>query len=71
MMQPNFEEMTRKELIAYILEHRDEDEAFRVLMDKAHADPNVEFYPAPQSIDDLKHFPELLKKRRQQRQADF
>lgn len=68
MMKPNFQAMTQKELIAYILEHRDEDEAFRVLMDRAHADPDAEFYPAPKSIDDLKHFPELLEKRRQQRE---
>jgi hypothetical protein len=42
--------------IAYILEHRDEDEAFRVLMDRAHASPDAEFYPPPKSIDDLKNF---------------
>ena len=70
MTKPNFEEMTQKELIAYMLEHRDENEALRVLMDRAHADTDAEFYPAPQSIDDLKHFPELLEKRRQQRKAD-
>lgn len=68
MMKPNFEAMTQKELIAYILEHRDENEAFRVLMDRAHADTDAKFYPAPKSIDDLKHFPELLEKRRQQRE---
>ncbi len=70
MTKPNFQEMTHKELIAYILEHRDENEAFRVLMDRAHADTDAELHPAPQSIDDLKHFPELLEKRRQQRKAD-
>ena len=43
--------------------------AIAVLMDKAHADLDVEFYPAPQSTDDLKHFPKLLQKRRLQIQA--
>ncbi len=27
-----------------------------------------EIYPAPQSIDDLKHFPDLLEKHRQERE---
>ncbi|MDV2990901.1 MAG: hypothetical protein N4J56_000555 [Chroococcidiopsis sp. SAG 2025] len=66
MTIPNFQAMTRKELLAYMLEHRDDDEAFRVFMDKVHAEPPTEVYPAPQSIDDLKHFPQLLEKHRQQ-----
>lgn len=28
MTQPNFEQMSRKELRTYILEHRDDEEAF-------------------------------------------
>lgn len=70
MMQPNFDAMTRKELRAYILEHRNDDEAFRIYMNRITDEPATETYPAPQSIDDLKHFPELLEKRRQQRKAD-
>ena len=34
MTTPNFRAMTRKELLAYMLEHRDDDEAFRIFMDK-------------------------------------
>lgn len=70
MTTPNFQSMTRKELLAYMLEHRDDDEAFRVFMDKVHAEPPTEVYPAPQSIDDLKHFPQLLEKHRQKRQGE-
>ncbi|MBE9019305.1 hypothetical protein C7Y66_29175 [Chroococcidiopsis sp. CCALA 051] len=70
MTQPNFQAMSRKELLAYMLEHRDDDEVFRVFMDKVHAEPPTEVYPAPQTIDDLKHFPQLLKKHRQKRQGE-
>lgn len=66
MTKHNFQAMSRKELLAYMLEHRDDDEAFRVFMDKVHAEPSTEVYPAPKSIDDLKHFPQLLEKHRQQ-----
>ena len=69
--QPNLQVMSRKELIAYLLEHRDEDEAFYTLMDKIHAEPATEIYPAPKSIDDLKHFPKLLQKFRQQQKGDL
>jgi len=59
MSKPNFAAMTRKELRAYILEHREDEEAFLIYMNKVTAEPG-EIYPAPQSIDDLRNFPELL-----------
>lgn len=68
MMKPNFQAMTRKELLRYILEHRDDDDAFYAFMDKTHAEPPTEVYPAPQSIDDLKHFPQLVEKHLQDRE---
>ena len=66
-MKLKFETMTRQELRAYILEHREDEEAFQIYMDRVMAEPG-EIYPAPQSIDDLKHFPELLEKHRQERE---
>lgn len=69
-MKPDFKAMTRKELLAYILEHRDDDEAFHIYMGKVHAEPPTEIYPAPQSIDDLKHFPQLLEKFRRERKGN-
>lgn len=54
--KPNFTAMSRKELLAYMLEHRDDDEAFHVFMDKVHTELPTEIYPAPKTIDDLKHF---------------
>jgi len=58
MMKSKFEAMSRQELRTYILQNRDDDEAFQVYMDRALAEPG-EIYPAPQTIDDLKDFPFL------------
>ncbi|MCU0568162.1 MAG: hypothetical protein MUF49_16385 [Oculatellaceae cyanobacterium Prado106] len=33
-MKPNFEEISRKELIAYVLAHREDEQAFGVLMNR-------------------------------------
>ena len=57
-MKSKFEAMSRQELRTYILQNRDDDEAFQVYMDRALAKPG-EIYPAPQTIDDLKDFPFL------------
>lgn len=35
-MKPNFEQMTNPELKAYILNHRDDDEALRALFSRRH-----------------------------------
>ncbi|MFB2898790.1 hypothetical protein ACE1CI_38240 [Aerosakkonemataceae cyanobacterium BLCC-F50] len=67
-MKPDFQAMSRKELRAYILENRDEDEAFYAYMDKIQTEGTWVEFPAPKSIDDLKHFPELLEKHRQRKQ---
>ena len=40
-MKPNFNAMTRKELRAYVLEHRDDAEAISVIVEKIKADPNT------------------------------
>ena len=71
MSKPDFQAMSRKELLAYMLAHREDDEAFRIYMDKVHAEPPTEVYPAPQSIDDLKHFPQLLEKHRKEREGNL
>jgi hypothetical protein len=70
-MKPNFAAMSRKELRAYLLKHRDDDEAFYALMDKLNQQPNRTWFPAPKSINDLKNFGELLEKYRQQRQGEL
>lgn len=69
-MKSDFQAMSRKELRAYILQHRDDDEAFYAYMDKVQAEGTWIEFPAPKSIDDLKHFPELLEKQRQKRRKE-
>lgn len=62
--------MTRKELLVYMLEHRNDNEAFHIFMHKVHAEPLTEIYPAPKTIDDLKHFPQLLEEHRKEREQN-
>ena len=57
-MKPNFAEMPHKDLLNYILKHREDQEAFHIYLDRAKANP-ARIHPAPQSIDDLQNFPEL------------
>lgn len=39
MSKPDFQEMNRKELLAYFFEHRDDQIAFYALMDKLATEP--------------------------------
>lgn len=72
MTQPNFQTMTRKELLAFVLEHRDDQTAFYALMDKLKTEPVLATLPPLTSIEQLEQedFPKLLeeiqKKRQQQ-----
>ena len=43
-MKPNFEKMTRQELKAYVLQHRDDQEAFSVLMNRRSPDSEATWY---------------------------
>ena len=61
MTQPDFATMSRKELRTYVLQNRDDAQAFRVFVDRLMAEPPRVIHPAPRSVDDLKHFPGLLK----------
>jgi hypothetical protein len=39
-MKPDFNVMTKAELRAYVLEHREDAEAFEALADRIYANPN-------------------------------
>ena len=56
-MKPNFQTLTIKELKQYILEHREEQEAFRIFMDRIEQQPPSQLYDAM----DFERFSELLK----------
>ena len=65
MNKPNFQAMNRKELQAYVLAHRDDDKAFQAYVDKLHAEANWTEHPPLTSVEDLKNYPNLTKKLRQ------
>jgi hypothetical protein len=44
-MKPNFNVMTKSELRAYMLEHREDIEAVEALADRIYANPNPQWYP--------------------------
>ncbi|MCC5645411.1 hypothetical protein LC607_21170 [Nostoc sp. CHAB 5824] len=60
----DFMSMSRAQLRKYILEHREDEAAFQVYVDRFKSDSN-EIFPAPQTIDDLKNFPELQRQHQQ------
>ena len=62
IMKPNFQAMSKEELRAYVLNHRDNEEAFHVYMDKLHAQENRIKHPAVNSFDQLESYPEFVKK---------
>lgn len=46
-MKPNFNEMSRSELLAYLKEHRTDDEAWGIYLDRRQPDETATWYPAP------------------------
>lgn len=58
MSKPDFTTMPRAELRQYILDHREDDEAFQTYLDRFTSEDAV-IFSAPQSIEDLENFPQL------------
>lgn len=61
MTKPDFSQMSRQELRAYILAHRDDDEAIETLIRMGN--PNSPVYPFPQTDEDLKEMEKILKRK--------
>jgi hypothetical protein len=61
MNKPDFSQMSRPELRAYILAHRDDDDAIEALIRMGNPDSPV--YPFPQTDEDLKAMEEILQRR--------
>jgi hypothetical protein len=68
-MKPNFNDMSVKELRAYVLTHRDDDEAFYAYIDKAKAEGKWVTMPPLKSMEDLDNYPEFLEKIRKDGQG--
>jgi hypothetical protein len=60
MSKPNFAAMSKTELKRYLLEHRNDTEAFHALMDKINAEPNPKFY----TIDEIGKLQKLIEAKR-------
>ncbi|MBW4632243.1 MAG: hypothetical protein KME30_10170 [Iphinoe sp. HA4291-MV1] len=74
MTQLNFQQMSRAELRAYILEHRDDEQAFHAYMDKLKSEP-VLANGTLGDLEDSARFSELLervqKTKQERRRSDF
>ncbi|MEH2141936.1 DUF6887 family protein [Nostoc sp.] len=60
MTKPNFAAMSKSELKAYLLEHRNDAEAFHALMDKIASEPNQTFY----TVEEVGKLQELIEDKR-------
>lgn len=63
-VKPDFATMTTLELRAYVLEHRDDEEALHAYLDKLHAEnPSSQVYEPEANVTEA--ITEYLEKRRQ------
>ncbi|MFB2938935.1 hypothetical protein ACE1B6_27085 [Aerosakkonemataceae cyanobacterium BLCC-F154] len=60
MSKPNFKAMSQKDLQAYVLAHRDDQEAFYAYIDKLHAEATWIEMPPLESAEDLDNYPEFV-----------
>lgn len=71
MSKPDFTTVTRPQLRQYILEHREDEEALQIFIDRFQ-NPNAKVYPAPKSLADLENFPDIHREHlEQQRQQGY
>jgi hypothetical protein len=61
MTKPNFEEMTFKDLRAYVLEHRNDIEAIRALFSRRS--PNAKTYGIPRTPEEWQEQEEAILQR--------
>ncbi|MBN3940785.1 MAG: hypothetical protein V7L21_30285 [Nostoc sp.] len=66
MTKPNFAAMSKSQLKAYLLEYRNDTEAFHALMDKITSEPNQTFY----TVEEVGKLQELIEDRRHFKSAN-
>lgn len=62
MNKPDFQAMSQKDLHAYVLTHRDDQEAFYAYVDKLYAEANWVDMPPLESLEDLENYPEFVER---------
>ena len=65
--KPNFEEMNSKDLRAYVLEHRTDMEAIRILFSRRS--PNAKTYGIPQTPEEWQEQEEAIRQRIEKRKS--
>jgi hypothetical protein len=60
MSKPDFQAMSRKDLHAYVLAHREDQEAFYAYVDRSHAEATWIEMPPLESVEDLENHPEFI-----------
>lgn len=60
MSKPDFQSMSQKDLHAYVLRHREDQETFYAYVDKLYAEGNWIEMPPLQSPEDLDNYPEFI-----------
>lgn len=60
MSKLDFQAMSQKDLPAYVLRHREDQEAFYAYVDKLYAEGNWIEMPPLQSPEDLENYPEFI-----------
>jgi hypothetical protein len=53
MMKSDLETMSTIDLRSYVLEHREDREAFNILMDKLNTNTQINTYPCPNTPENL------------------
>ena len=61
MTKPDLSKMNRQELRAYILAHREDDEAISALIERGN--PNSPKFRFPETEEDLRDMDEILKRK--------
>ncbi|ALF55170.1 hypothetical protein ACX27_23825 [Nostoc piscinale CENA21] len=62
-LKPDFQQMSRKELTAYVLTHREDEEALRIYMARLHNEPGVIRQSGGLNEQDLTQLEQLIKAR--------
>ena len=62
-MKPDFKTMPRKELIAYVLAHRGDEEAIETLIDRRSPDSEATWYKFPETEEGLQQMAEIFRRK--------
>jgi hypothetical protein len=61
MTKPDFSKMTRQELRAYVLAHREEEDAIEALIQRGN--PDSPKYPFPKTEEDFRQMEEIFRRK--------